>query len=106
MKPLPTWRKRSKFTYSGNVQNGTRIYYGLKPWEAYVSAKKYQELLRHFRGRIVPCGTSRDDPPSGSLGEWLQQNVTKTAIASYVGSILTHEGYAVQNGSDIIFRES
>ena len=105
MKTLPTWRKRSEFTYSGSIQNGTRIYYGSKPWEANVSAEKYQELLRHFRGRSVPCGTSRDDPSSGSLGEWLQKNVTKTAIASYVGSILIHEGYAVQKGSVIIFRE-
>ena len=84
MKTLPTWRKRSEFTYSGSVQDGTRIYYGSKPWEAYVSAEKYQELLRHFKEKGVPCGTSRDEPPSGSLGEWLQQNVTKTAIASYV----------------------
>ena len=104
MKTLPTWRKRSEFTYSGSVQDGTRIYYGSKPWEAYVSAEKYQELLRHFKEKGVPCGASRDEPPSGSLGEWLQQNVTKTAIASYVGSILIHEGYAIQNGSKIIFR--
>jgi len=48
--------------------------------------------------------TSRTDPPRGSLGEWLMSNITKTAIASYVGAILTHEGYAEKRGSYIKFR--
>jgi hypothetical protein len=39
-------------------------------------------------------GTSRDNPPTGSVGAWLQENVTKTAIASYVGPILLSEGLA------------
>ena len=40
----------------------------------------------------------------GSVGEWLQNNVTKTAIASYVGAILIHEGYAVKGkGAEIEF---
>ena len=39
-------------------------------------------------------GTSRDSAPKGSIGEWLQANVTKTAIASYVGPILINEGFA------------
>jgi len=28
------------------------------------------------------------------LGDWLQNNVTPTAVASHVGSILIEEGYA------------
>jgi len=59
-----------------------------------VSAEDLRELIRHFRGLQVQLGTSRDRPPAGSVGEWLQQNVTKIAIASYIGPILVHEGYA------------
>lgn len=33
----------------------------------------------------------------------MMENVTKTAIASYVGAILVHEGYAVKRGSNIQF---
>jgi hypothetical protein len=51
-------------------------------------------LLNHFIGQTVSVGTSRTNPPSGSLGSWLNQVVTQTAIASYVAPILIHEGYA------------
>lgn len=61
------------------------------------------DLLTHFKGMRVPCGTSRDKPQIGSLGEWLQGNVTKTAIASYVAAILVHEGYAKKDGAWIEF---
>jgi hypothetical protein len=30
------------------------------------------------------------------MGDWLQQNVSRTAIASYVGAILIDEGYATK----------
>jgi hypothetical protein len=46
----------------------------------------------------VDIGTSRTDPPRGSVGEWLQLNVSKRAIASYVGPILIAEGYAEKAG--------
>jgi hypothetical protein len=49
------------------------------------------------------CGTSRDKPPDGSLGLWLQTHVTKVATASYIGAILINEGYAVKEGPMIIF---
>jgi hypothetical protein len=42
----------------------------------------------------IDIGTSRTSPPDGSLGQWLQQNVTKTAIACYVGPILVEGRYA------------
>ncbi len=48
--------------------------------------------------KIVNIGTSRNKAPLGSIGNWLQNNVTKTAIASYVGPILTEEGYARKVG--------
>jgi hypothetical protein len=43
---------------------------------------------------VAAVGTSRDCPPAGSVGEWLQENVTKLAIASYLAPILVHRGDA------------
>jgi len=93
-KILPTWAGRSKFEYSGSVAAGTEIRYGKKPYRQKISSGQYRELLMHFKGATVGIGTSRTDPTPGSVGEWLQANVTKTAIASYVGPILLEEGYA------------
>lgn len=45
-------------------------------------------------GRTVNIGTFRTNPPNDSIGKWLQDNVIKTAIASYVWSILIREGHA------------
>jgi len=92
---LRTWAKRSKFTYVGSVETGTEIRFG-KASKATVSDKHYGALLAHFSKREVPIGTSRTDPPKGSLGEWLISTVTPTAIASYVGPILISEGYATR----------
>jgi len=97
MKKLKTWAGRSVFTYTGSVVEGTRITYG-KSWSLSVSAGQYRDLLVHFRGRTVQMGTIRAVPPKGSVGEWLMNNVTKTAIASYVGAILVEEGYAERAG--------
>ena len=103
MPELPTWAGGSSFSYIGSVRKGTKMTYG-SGHTMHVSASDYQRLLTHFGGRRVPCGTSRTDRPRDSLGEWLLENVTKTAIASYVGAILVHEGYAVKRGSDIEFK--
>jgi hypothetical protein len=93
-KRLQTWAGRSEFEYEGSVTMGTRIHYGRKPWTAHMSAEQYRALLNHFRHNVADMGTSRDNPPTGSVGAWLQENVTKTAIASYVGPILLSEGLA------------
>ena len=94
-KTLRTWAGRSSFVYDGSVANGTEIRYGRNyRWRLRISHEQYKALLRRFKNHTVDIGTSRTNPPNGSLGEWLQNNVTKTATASYVGSILVHEGYA------------
>lgn len=61
-------------------------------------------LLNHFRGRRVKIGTSRNNRPAVSIGSWLHLNGIKTAIASYIGPILLHEGYAERGvgGTDLI----
>ena len=98
---LPTWGGRSSFSYSGSVKKGTIIIYG-SGYRTYVSATQYAKLLKHFQGCTVSIGTSRTTPPRDSVGEWLQLNVTRTAIASYVGPILIREGYAEKVGSSEI----
>ncbi len=92
-----TWAERSHFEYSGSVEAGTEIIYG-NGWKVFVSNEQYGVLRKHFRDLIIPVGTSRTAPPADSLGAWLQSNVTKSAIVSYVGPILVLEGYAIRVG--------
>ncbi|KGK99217.1 hypothetical protein LI82_04125 [Methanococcoides methylutens] len=96
MKSLKTWGGISNFKYEGSVADGTTIYYGKKPGIIKVSSEQFSQLLHHFKGKSVNIGTSRDKAPKGSVGKWLQENVTKTAIASYVGAILVDEEYAAK----------
>jgi hypothetical protein len=93
-----TWGERSSFDYSGSVETGTEIYFDKGGWKAKVSAGVYRALRHHFMGRTVNIGTSRTDPPKGSMGEWLNANVTQAALACYVGLILIIEGYAKRIG--------
>lgn len=94
---MKTWNGRSSFDYSGTVETGTDILYG-KNNKVRVSAQQYSKLRKYFLNNVVPVGTSRTDAPKGSLGWWLQANVTRTAIASYVAPILVRESYAKQEG--------
>jgi hypothetical protein len=100
MKILPTWAGESKFEYDGSVTTGTTIHYGKDfKYKAKVLEGQYSALLRYFKGQTVDIHTSRDKDKNKSLGSWLQENVTRTAIASYVGSILIDEDCAI-NGDD------
>jgi hypothetical protein len=101
-KKLPTWDNRSEFKYLGSAKTGTWLEYGDNR-SSEVTANDYELLLKHFGGRTVDCVTSRTFPQKGSLGEWLQTNVEKRTIASYVGAILVNEGYARKLGSKIEF---
>ncbi len=93
MVTLATWAGKSRFSYTGSIKEDTVITYGDNNTIS-INADDYRHLLLHFKGRTVEIGTSRDNPLKGSLGEWLQNNITKTAIASYIGPILIKEGYA------------
>ncbi len=96
-KKLPTWANKSDFKYDGSLQTGLVIYFGSGySEEIKVPKTMCQQLLAAFSGKTVPMGTSRTSPPSDSVGSWLKSNVSKTAIASYVGAILLHEKYAVR----------
>jgi len=93
-----------EFEYVGSVVEGTTIYYGKirngeRDYHTTVKKEEYQKLLETFKNkRPIKMGTSHDKPPEGSVGKWLIDNVEKAdrAIASYVGSILIHEGYAIK----------
>jgi hypothetical protein len=94
---LPTWSGRSKFQYSGSLAHGIEIHYGEGfRFEAKVNKDSYSALLAAFAGKEVPIGTSRTAPPDKSVGAWLKTNVSPTALASYVGPILIHQGYATR----------
>jgi hypothetical protein len=96
-KTLRTWAGRSTFKYSGCVRDGTTIIYG-KGHRIRLTAEQYRALINHFQGLTVQAGTSRTDPPRDSVGKWLQENVTRTAIASYVCPILIEKGFAERCG--------
>ena len=95
---MKTWAGKGDFKYNGSVDSGTTITYGSKQSRVSVTADDYSLLRQSFLNQTVHIGTSRDNRPRGSLGQWLEQNVTRTAIASYVGPILIAEGYAKKVG--------
>ena len=91
---LKTWSGRSEFTYEGSIETGIVITYGSESACQRLSKAQLSALLERFRGSTVNIGTSRDTAPTNSLGKWLQENVTPTAIASYVGPMLIDQGWA------------
>jgi len=104
-KRLPTWTGSSAFEYEQVADGSITFYYGKDfAYKVHISEEKFRQLLSNFAGRgDVPMGTSKTNPPKSSVGYWLQQNVTKTAIASYVGPLLIAFGYAQRGGrSDLI----
>jgi hypothetical protein len=93
---IPTWSGKKRFDYEGSVKTGTVIWYGASRNRISIEASQYARLLKHFGRQEVLVGTDHVNPPLGSLGEWLMENVKKTASASYVAPILVQEGYAVR----------
>ena len=94
-KSLKTWGGKKLFSYEGSVKEGTAIYYG-EGRKMEFQAEIYSTLLKKFCGKEVPIGTSRTDPPKGSLGEWVRDYIGGPAAMSYVGAILIAEGYATR----------
>lgn len=97
MKTIPTWGQRSVFSYTGSVKEGTTIIFNSNI-KVTVKAEDYCRLLEHFRGRTVNIGTSRTEPPAGSVGQWMEDNINKYGLGSFVGAILLEEGYAEKVG--------
>ena len=97
---LRTWGEQSRFEYNGNVRIGTIIWYG-QSGKSTIAVDQWQSLLNEFAGRTVEIGTSKDNPPPGSMGDWFYRNITQTALLPYVGAILLHENLATREGSTI-----
>lgn len=93
IKELHTLPKKKSFKYQGSLAGGLTLYFGTSRKEK-VSQQQCRHLLEKFKGDTILVGRSFNNPPPGSLGEWLIENVTKRAIASYVAPILVEEGYA------------
>ncbi len=107
LKTLSTWAERSTFRYSGSIQDGITINYG-RGFKYKINIRKeyLKSLLLYFQNQITEVGTSRTNPPINSVGRWLMENVSPTAISSYVCPILIEEGYAEQVGrSEIRFNK-
>lgn len=96
LKVLDTWGGRSEFDFVGNINQGTIITYGSNN-QITVTAQQYQAMLEHFRGQTITVRPERTTPEHGSLELWLRNNVTQTAIASYVAPILINEGVATRS---------
>lgn len=96
---IDTWGGKAKFKYEGSVKGGTKMYFG-KSSSAEVTSEQYQKLLNEFKGKTVNVASSfTSSPAKGTLEEWLQNNVTKVSISTYVAAILKNESYAVRNKS-------
>jgi len=90
-------RKRTEFTYTGNVDSGVTLEFTGTP---HVSARFFQEIIKTFKGKRVHGGFSMTDPTPGGLGEWIQGNSLKLNTVSltprhgsFIAAILVHEGY-------------
>lgn len=84
----------AEFSYTGTPATGTELNFG-DDRKASVSAAEYASLRADFRGMQVAIGASRTNPPIGSLGAWLKENLSNLpAIASYVAPILIDAGWA------------
>jgi hypothetical protein len=95
---LNTWKGGpEQFQYEGSISTGTDIRYGTDfACKATITAVDYQPILRRFTGKEVQIGTSKDRPPSGSVGEWVKANINRSGLMSYIGPILVDEGYAMK----------
>jgi len=59
MPVLSTWAGKSKFSFEGSVNKGTKITFG-NGYSVFVSKEQYVNLINAFQGRTVNIGTLRD----------------------------------------------
>ncbi|WKC35673.1 hypothetical protein QYM18_14455 [Ectopseudomonas chengduensis] len=96
---LDTWGGRSEFDFVGSIKQGTIITYGSNNQITF-TAQQYQAMLENFRGQTITVSPERNEPEHGSLEFWLRNNVTQTAIASYVAPILVNEGVVTRRADN------
>lgn len=91
---MKTIVKKKSFTYKSLSNEDKEIIFGTSKMLVKLRNELYMNLLDTFKGQTVTIGVSITNPPEGSIGEWLMNHITKTAIASYIVPILLLEGYA------------
>ncbi len=65
--PILTWGGMSTFEYDGSIETGTEIHFGENQTQE-ITEQQWQNLRRQLIGQVVEIGTSRDNPPQGSMG--------------------------------------
>ena len=104
-KKMTTWDNRAVFYYHGSVKTGTTVHYG-SDFKFFIetTADEYKKMIQQFKGKTVNAGTSKSDPPEGSLGKWIKDSISPNALPSYLAPILIKEKYAKKKGkSEITF---
>ena len=93
---LGTNKRRTQFSYEGNVAQGTTLDFKDKP---VISAELYRAIFNEFKGRTVVGGFSMTEPILGGLGEWIQRNSGRYGRSltprhgSFISAVLVNEGY-------------
>lgn len=95
--PLRTFSRGVDFKVCPTIL-GYQLHFGGSSGNATFSLATLQSLALDFAGKRVAIGASRTSPPEGSLGEYLQKNVSKTALSSYVAPLLVYLGLANRDG--------
>ena len=63
----------------------------------------FERMLSKFQGHELPAGLIFSGPESGSLGEWIQENLPTKMNPTYcVAGLLAAEGYAERKGVGVI----
>ena len=70
LETLGSYGKRTKFSYTGSIQEGVVL---CQPGNPPVDAPVFAKALEYFAGKSVYGGFSEDDPTRGGFGEWLQK---------------------------------
>jgi hypothetical protein len=91
-------RKATEFSYEGSMQTGFVIIFDTV--NVSLRTEFLQAIISEFRGRTIRGGFKMDDPPPDGFGHWVQDNSEllngqslTPRHASFVASILRHEGY-------------
>lgn len=95
---LPTFGGDSEFTAEFYANGDVRLRYGALSTKL-VKKDIFERITSRFQGTAVPL-TAKVGP---SLNEWLLDNLSKTRLASYIGSVLIRQDYVVRKGELLCF---
>lgn len=96
---LKTWGGRSNFKYKGNINTGIELIFGNNN-RFFIRPEKISKLLEELKGKTIQVGSAFKDPKKDTLEYWLQNNVTKTSISTYLASVLVNEKIVQKNNDN------